>query len=94
MGHGGKDSNGFRAWTKTGKSRLSTSTEALAKGLGLLPPDRVHEKPRHAVLPALGRHARAVLRKAPVQELERIPRLLHLIERIHQTNQEGERRAV
>ena len=37
---GGKDSDGFRAWTKTGKSKLSTSTEALAKGLGLLPPDK------------------------------------------------------
>jgi DNA polymerase-1 len=37
---GGKDSAGFHVWAKTGKGKLSTSTEALAKGLGLLPPDK------------------------------------------------------
>jgi P4 family phage/plasmid primase-like protien len=37
---GGKDSAAFRSWPKTGGGKLSTSTEALAKGLGLLPPDK------------------------------------------------------
>src|SRR5690606_30254130 len=56
----------------------------LLHAVALLLADRLEDQPRDLPLVLLGRDVRAVLHEAGVEELERVARLVHLVERVDQ----------